>query len=52
MCRYEPVVIHRHRQHRNRFRRGTGEIIKDAPLIGFFLPQRQTFIVIRIFIFT
>ena len=52
MCRHQPVVIHRHGQHRNRFRRGTGEIIKYAPLIGFFLPQCQTFVVIRIFVFT
>ena len=40
MCRYEPVVIHRHRQHRNGLWRRTGEVIKYAPLIGFFLPQR------------
>jgi len=30
----------------------TSEVIKDAALIGFFLPQRQAFIVIWILVFT
>ena len=49
--RHQPVIIHRHGQHRNGFRRGTGEIIKHPPLALLQLPLRQPFAGFRIFIF-
>ena len=43
MRRHQPFIIQRHRQHRNRFGRGTGEIIKHPPLAFLQLPLRQPF---------
>ena len=49
--RHQPVISQRHRQHRNRFRRGTGEIIKHPALVLLLLPLRQPFAGFRILIF-
>ncbi len=50
--RHQPFISQRHRQHRHRFRRGTGEIIKHPPLALLELPLRQPFAGFRILIFT
>jgi hypothetical protein len=49
--RHQPFISQRHRQHRHRFRRGTGEIIKHAPLAFLLAALRQPFAGCRIFIF-
>jgi hypothetical protein len=51
MRRHQPFISQRHRQDRNRFRRGTGEIIKHPPLTLLQLPLRQPFAGFRILIF-
>jgi len=49
--RHQPFIIQCHRQHRNRFRRGTGEILNNPPLALLQLPLCQAFAGCRILIF-
>ena len=48
---HQPLVIQRHRQHRNGFGRGAGEIIKHPALVFFLLPLRQPFAGFGILVF-
>jgi len=47
----QSLVVQRDRQHRNRFRRGTGEIIKYPALAFPLAPLRQAFAIVWILIF-
>jgi hypothetical protein len=49
---HQSLVIQRHRQHRNGFGRGAGEIIKHPALVFFLLPLRQSFAGFGILVFT
>ena len=46
--RHQSFIIQCHRQHRNRFWRGTGKIIKHPSLVLLLLPLRQAFAGFRI----
>ena len=47
----QSLVVQRDRQHRNGFRRGTGEIIKHPALAFLLAPLRQPFAIVWILIF-
>ena len=47
----QSLVVQRDRQHRDGFRRGTGEIIKHPALAFLLAPLRQPFAIVWILIF-
>ena len=47
----QSLVVQRDRQHRNRFRRGTSEIVKHPTLAFLLAPLRQSFAIVWILIF-
>ncbi len=46
--RHHSIIIQGHRQHGNRFRGGTGEVVEHPPFVLLLLSQRQPFMILRI----
>ena len=48
---HQSLVVQRDREHRDGFRRGTGEVIKHPALAFLLAPLRQPFAIVWILIF-